>query len=83
MTRSFAIAGSAVALLAGACAQSPPPSADPVELELALAEIESRSRSTTAGKLQGKIAGADRISSTLAKVSPEKLDPNAAAALLR
>ena len=82
MTRSFALAGSALALLAGACAQSPPPVADPVELDLALAAIQSSSNATAA-KFHDKIAGADRISSTLTKVAPEKLDPNAAAALLR
>lgn len=82
MTRSITLFGSALALLAGACAQSPPPSADPVELELALAAIESQNQGRAA-RLQEKIRGADRISSTLSRVAAEKLDPQAAAALLQ
>ena len=82
MTRPIALFASALALLAGACAQSPPPSADPVELELALAAIESQNQGSAA-RFQDKIRGADRISSTLSRVAAERLDPNAAAALLQ
>jgi hypothetical protein len=83
MTKTFATAGAlALSLLACACAESPPPRPDPVELELALAAVE-REASAPEARFQKKIAGADRLSSTLTKVAPEKLNPHVAEALLR
>ena len=80
---SFRISTAAIlSLLACACTDRPDPIADPAELALALAAIESQT-GDKAAKLQAKIAGADRIAGTLSKVEPEKLDPKIAAVFLR
>ena len=80
---SLRIAASAtLTLLACACAERPVPVADPTELALALAEIENQDDSKAA-RFQAKIAGADRIAGTLAKVETEKLDPKIASVFLR
>ncbi|TFI57382.1 hypothetical protein E2493_15470 [Sphingomonas parva] len=70
------------ALLLSACGTSPAPVADPVQLELALATIKQQ-ESGTAARLQQKVAGADRVASTVTRVNPGHLDPNVAVALLR
>jgi len=81
MTKPFSIAAIAATLLAG-CAQSPPPAPDPAQLELVLAALE-REESESSARFQKKIAAADRVSSSLARVAPDRLDIDAAAALVR
>ena len=81
MNKTFSVAGAlALVLLTSACSEAPTPIADPVQLELALASIRKEDAST---RFQEKIAGADRISSTLMKVEPSRLDPKMASVLLR
>ena len=75
-------AAAAAVLPLCACAQSPAPTPDPRQLERALAAIERQERAPAA-RLQHKVAGADRVASTLTKVAPENLDADVAAALLR
>ena len=71
-----------IAFLASGCGQAPDPIPDPAELELALATVEAH-EDGDAARLQAKVAAADRISSTVLRVAPERISPNVAAALLR
>ena len=78
------LAFSAFALLAAGCADAPEPAPrpDPAELERLLAALEEESG--TAGKpaLPDQVADVDRISGTVARVAPERLDPNLVATFI-
>jgi hypothetical protein len=82
MARSFSIFASLpAAFLAGACGRADEPEPDPVELERALAEIEAREDARSA-TFHEKLAKVDRISSTLVRVEPEKLEATLATAIV-
>ena len=72
----------AASVLLCACGVSQPPTADPVQLELALAAIKRQENGQSA-RLHQKVAGADRVAGTVTRVNPGRLDPDVAAALLR
>jgi len=72
----------ALLLATGACGKAPEPTADPNQLAIVLAQLEARD-SPRELRFQRKIAGADRVSGTLSRVEPERLDPNIAVVLLR
>ena len=78
----FAIAALGASSLCCACAKGPPPSPDPVQLERALSAMKARDEGRSA-RLQEKVAAADRISSTVLRAAPDRLDPDVAIALLR
>ena len=82
MTKTFSLAvAAAAALLAAGCGQTPPPAVDPVQLERVLAALQQQERG--AARFQERLAGADRLSTTLSKIDPSRLNPEAAAALLQ
>ena len=78
----FLLSAAALSILAAGCAQAPDPTPDAAELELALAAVQAGADGEAA-RLQAKVAGADRVSSTVLRVAPERISPNMAAALLR
>ena len=82
MKKIFCLPAVACVLLAAGCSESPAPTADPVELELALASL-AKQDGGPAARFQEKIAPADKDSSTLMKVEPSKLDPKMVSVFLR
>ena len=83
MTKTFFIAAAlGAAFLSSAAASGPKPAPDRAQLERALAAAELRDQRAES-PLQKRVEAADRISSTMIRVAPDKLDPNVAAALLR
>jgi hypothetical protein len=64
-----------LSLLAACAEEAPPPRVDPAKLELLVARLEAQ-------KLPPAVQKADRISGSVLKVAPEKIDPNVAMALI-
>ena len=81
MNKNVFVAAAAVVMLAG-CTDAPDPAPDPVALERVLTQIEQQ-EDERSSRFQAKIAGADRVSATLAKVEPQKLNPEMASVFLR
>jgi hypothetical protein len=80
--KMLSLAATAASLLATGCGQAPPPAADPAQLARALAALQEQ-ESDAAARFQERLAGADRLSTTLSKIDPARLNPEAAAALLQ
>ena len=76
------LAFSSFGLLAAGCAEAPQPVAAALgaeELEQLVARLDAEARAANPpvrGALPEKVASADRVSNTLARLQPERLDPN-------
>ena len=68
------------AFLAAGCADPAPPQPDPVEAERLIASLDSEPE--LPAKIAKKIQKAARVAVTVARISPEKIDPDVAAALI-
>lgn len=85
MTKRLApLAFSAFALLAAGCGKAPEPlpRPDPADLERLLASLEAQSGTAGRPGLPDQVTEADRVSSTVARLSPEKVDPNLVATFI-
>ena len=69
-----------LSLLAACAEEAPPPRVDPAKLELLVARLEAQNELPPA--VAEKVQKADRISGSVLKVVPEKIDPNVAMALI-
>lgn len=67
-------------LVVAGCADEMPPRADPVQVERLVARLEARPGLPPA--VAEKVEKADRVSGSVLKVAPEKIDPNVAIALI-
>ena len=78
------LAFSALALLAAGCSRAPEPAPrpDPIELERLLASLEEQSGAAATGELPDQVAEVDRVSGTVSRLSPEKVDPNLVATFI-
>ena len=82
MTKRLApLAFSAFGLLASACAEAPEPAVvlGTAELEQLVARLDAEARAANPparGALPEEVASADRVSNTLTRMAPERLDPN-------
>jgi outer membrane lipoprotein-sorting protein len=83
MTKTFLTLALPLALLAGGCAETSEPAiaADPAKVEMYLASLESVP-APEANSIEEKIVEADKVAGTLAKVQPEKIDPNLVATII-
>ena len=70
----------AFALPVAACGEADPPRADPATVERLVASMEAEPELPPA--LEKKVEKADRIAGTAARIAPEKIDPEVAAALI-
>ncbi|HEX9955590.1 MAG TPA: hypothetical protein VGB48_10320 [Allosphingosinicella sp.] len=75
------LAFSALALLAAACTEAPQRTAalDAEQLDRLTAFVEAEARAANPpkrGALPDQLASADRLSGTIARLEPERLDPN-------
>jgi hypothetical protein len=78
MVRAFLLLP--LASIAAGCADEAPPRADPAQVERLVARLDAQQ--TLPPALAEKVQKADRISGTVLKVAPEKIDPNVAVALI-
>jgi hypothetical protein len=69
-----------IASIVAACADEAPPRADPAEVERLVARLEAQPELPPA--IAEKVRKADRVSGSVLKVAPEKIDPNVAVALI-
>ena len=83
MTKFFLSLGLPLALLAGACADAPEPEPvpDPATLEKVLATLQTEAPAE-GNAIEEKVAEADKVAGTLAKVQPEKIDPKLVATII-
>ena len=83
MTKTFLTLALPLALLAGGCADTSEPEAapDPAKVQMYLASVET-APAPEANSIGDKIAEADKVAGTLAKVQPEKIDPNLVATII-
>lgn len=82
MTKTFLTLALPLTLLAG-CADTSEPAAtpDPAKVEVYLASLDTPP-APEANSIEEKIAEADKVAGTLAKVQPEKIDPNLVATII-
>jgi PBP1b-binding outer membrane lipoprotein LpoB len=69
-----------LALIAAGCAEEPAPSADPAQIERLVASLEADPALPPG--IEKKLQKADRIAGTVARIAPEKIDPDVAVALI-
>lgn len=69
-----------LALAAAGCAEEETPRADPVKIERVLASLEAEQAPPSG--LREKLQKADRVAGTVARIAPEKIDPDIAVALI-
>ena len=69
-----------LALAAAGCAEESAPRADPAKVERLMARVEAEQALPTG--IQSKLQKADRIAGTVARIAPEKIDPDVAVALI-
>jgi hypothetical protein len=83
MTKIFLILGLPLAFLAGGCADTSEPefAADPAKVEMYLASLEVEAPAE-GNALDEKLAEADKVAGSLARVQPEKIDPNLVATII-
>jgi hypothetical protein len=81
MTKTFLTLALPLALLAGGCADSSEPVPDPAKVEKYLASLEA-APAPEENAMQEKLAEADKVAGTIAKVQPEKIDPNLVATII-
>ena len=84
MIRRSLLAALPFAALAAGCSK-PAPTADPAAVDRLVASFEAPARpagAEPAADIEEKIEKADRLSGTLVKVEPDRVDPDVAAALI-
>jgi hypothetical protein len=86
MTNRPAFLGlAAAALLTAGCADAPEPAQRPnaAELDRLVATVKAQAAAASAPEqVPDQIASADRVAGTVARLSPEKIDPNLVAGAL-
>ena len=80
MVRLRALSVVTLALLAAGCADPAPPTADPAQIERLVASLEAEPALPPG--IEKKVQKADRVAGTVARIQPEKIDPDIAVALL-
>lgn len=76
--RPTVLALAAAALLTAGCADAPEPAPRPsaAELDRLVAAKEAEAAAVRSPEIPDQIASADRVAGTVARLSPEKIDPN-------
>ena len=82
--RRAPLAFSALALLAAGCGRAPEPARapDPADVARLVASLEKEARAADAARLPDQVLEADRLSGTVARLSPERIDPNLVATVI-